>query len=500
VRFWSLVGCVIVASACGRTGLAPGQAELTASGSGGFAGTPVDTGGNDGKAPLGGGGRAAGGAGNQATAGFPAAGSDSSGGEAGAGGEAGEPCLGDGSVERCNGIDDDCNGVIDDGLPLVAQPGPITVRSNQGRTDVGLNFDCDSCGWAWDPQLVETEDGLAVLWFLGIWGGSEQPSAFYRRLTSDLEPVGDVSSLGPEYWMGTLRRGALTPAGTVLLFAERVGNLDVPSFSFIDRQLSVTDAVPLDGCPGVGWSFSLAPLAPRVVSCLGENFIRLFQLDERKPQVVVASRSQDLRLAGETNTSAAGPARGAVRKDRGLVAMTVRLEPGSFSNVLWTLEISPSGQQLAEPRRQLLEVSENVVLEALLDTDDGYLLFAHRYTAGLWPTERFTVRLAPDGSLEAAPTPYASKKSSYWDDFAVIPVGSGFVAASTQEFQGVTVQQLDANGKVWNEVVALAEAYSPPALLFSRGQLYVAFTESPRDGTENRVLLQRFSCEPKLAE
>jgi hypothetical protein len=407
--------------------------------------------------------------------------------------------LGDGSVESCNGIDDDCNGVIDDGLPLVAQPGPITVRSNQGRTDVGLNLDCDSCGWAWDPQLVETDDGLGVLWFLGIWGGSEQPSAFYRRLNSDLEPVGDVSSLGPEYWMGALRRGAPDPAGTVLLFTERVGKADVPSFSFIDRQLSVADAVPLDGCAGVGWNFSLAPLAPRVVSCLGENFIRLFQLDERKPHIV-ARRSQDLRLPGEANVSAVGPARGAVRDGRGLVAMTVRPEPGAFSNVLWTLEISRTGELLAEPRRQQLEVSENVVPEALLDSDDGYLLFAHRYTAGLWPTERFTVPLAPDGTLEAAPTPYASKKSSYWDDFAVIRVGSGFVAASTQEFAGLTVQQLDANGKVWNEVAVLAEAYSPPALLFSRGQLYVAFTESPRDATENRVQLQRFSCAPHLAE
>jgi hypothetical protein len=67
-------------------------------------------------------------------------------------------------------------------------------------------------------------------------------------------------------------------------------------------------------------------------------------------------------------------------------------------------------------------------------------------------------------------------------------------------FAGLTIQQLDANGNVWNEVVALAEAYSPPVLLFSHGQPYVAFTESPRDEVENRVLLQRFSCTPQLAE
>lgn len=497
VRPWLLVGYVIVAGACGgRSSLEPGKVELARGGSGGMADTPSASGSAGTQATAGagqarGGSTAAGGAGGTGDDAGGAGGTN----EGGAGGEAGAPCLGDGSEETCNGIDDDCNGVIDDGLPLVAQPGPVTVRDTQGRTDVGLDLDCDSCGWAWDPQLVETDDGLGVLWFLGIWGGKEQPSGFYRRLAKNLEPLSDVSSLGPEYWMGGLQRGTPGPQGATLLFTERVANSDVPSFAFIDRQLAVTPAVPLDGCPGTGWSYSIAALAPRVIGCHTEDMLHLFELDESQHQVVT-HRAQNLLLPGETTVAVAGATRGAARGQRGLVAVTMRPEASAPSNVLWTLEISKTGEPLAEPRRQQLSESENVLVEALLPTDDGYLLFGHSYTAGQWPKGRFVLALAADGSLDADPRPYLPGKSSFWDDFAVTQVGAGFVAVATQEHAGLTVQQLDASGQVWNEVTTVAPAYSPPALLFSRGQLYVSFTEPPHDGSENRVQLQRFSCMP----
>ena len=93
-----------------------------------------------------------------------------------AGNESCEPRLG--SVERCNGLDDDCDGLVDEDLVIAPLGGPIVVRDAEGSTGV-----CSTCRWALSPQLRPVKAGTACIVELGFDGASPGPNIYARRLT-----------------------------------------------------------------------------------------------------------------------------------------------------------------------------------------------------------------------------------------------------------------------------------------------------------------------------
>jgi hypothetical protein len=414
-------------------------------------------------------------------------------GEAGAGGEVAEPCSGDGSLEVCNGIDDDCDGDIDEGWPLSVVEAPVVARLDEGATDVGSNVSCISCSWAWEPQLIESGSGIGVVWYLGIYGGKEQPSSFFRALSPELEAQSEVGSLGPEYWMGSLVRGGTDRRGSFLTLVERVAGADVPSFAFIDRNLKAHDSVALPGCGQPGYSFTLSPLTASLVSCGSSGTLHLFAIDAAAGKVL-ATHEQDLLLAGETMTDIGGRAVAAMHGDQGLVVTPIHHGLNRAAELV-TIEISAGGEPLAAPRRQMVDVPTGLELEGLFAVDGGYLLFGHNRDVPSWPMGRFVAPLGFDGEPRGGAAHYDENELAEWDDVAVLQLGDGFVIVTSSEQRGLIVIQLDSLGSVLSKWHQDVPAYSPPSLLYSRGHLYVAYAESPAlDDAPNRVLVSRFSC------
>lgn len=412
----------------------------------------------------------------------------------GAGGDPG--CRGGGNDEVCNGIDDDCDGEIDEDLALEVVEGPIAVRDREGRTDVGLGVDCASCGWAWHPQLVMPQGELGVVWYLGIWGGDEQPSSFFRRLSWELEPQGSVRSLGPQYWMSTLARGTTATGVELLTFVERVGRSDLPSFGSISGDFEQAASVPLPGCSSASYGGLMGPLFPGLVGCSSFGVLHSFAVDD-DGQRVLAHEQHDLHLPGETMTDLGGRAVAALKGNSGLLAVPLR--PGAFYTPmqLWTRPISAQGAPLSDGLRQDIGGPKGLQLEGLFAVPDGYLLFGHDRGLGDWPRGRFVVPLGPDGRLTGELAYYDQGRLAEFDEVVVLRVGSGFVVAETTA-QGLRIARLNGAGAVLQELQENMFPYSQASLLFARGHLYVAYAESPSlSGAENRVVVARFSCAPQ---
>jgi len=496
--------CAAVLGACGaRSGLPGGeQAGAQAGASPGVAGTQpqVGTGGKSaggGKAgqPASGGVGVAGAFGGNAAAGVSAGGATAGAG-LGGGGAGGVAGCGGGSGEVCNGLDDDCDGEIDEDLPLEVVEGPIAVRDHEGRTDVGLDVDCVSCGWAWHPQLVMPGGELGVVWYLGIWGGDEQPSGFFRRLSWQLEPQGSVRSLGPQYVMSMLARATTGTGADLLAFVERVNHSDVPSFGRLNADFEPVASVQLPGCSSASYGGLLGPLAPGLVGCASVGVVHAFSVDNDGQQVL-AHEQHDLRLPGETMTDLGGRPVAALKGSSGLLAVPIR--PGAFYTPmqLWTRQVSAQGAPLADGLRQDLGGQKGLQLEGLFAAPDGYLLFGDDRRSGEWPGGRFVVPLGPDGRVTGEIVHYDQGRLADFDEVAVLRVGSGFVVAETTA-QGLRIARLDGTGAVLQELQENLSPYSQASLLFARGHLYVAYAESPSlSGGENRVVVARFSCARK---
>lgn len=484
----------VALAACGaRSGLEPiGRALQGGDGGlgGSFAGVPVAGGVGLAGAPRGG-NSGAGVAMGAGSAGENSAGG--SGGDAGDGGEA--PCLRGARNEICNGVDDDCDGEIDEDLPFEVLDEAFAARTDEGRTDVGLPIDCTSCGWAWHPQLVMPDDELGVVWYLGIWGGREQPSGFVRQLSWELAPRGGVTSLGPSYWLSMLRRGLTRTGAELLTFVERKDSADLPSFARLGRGFQLGPSVPLDGCSSAAYGGLLAPLMPGLVSCASPGQLRTFALDDEGKGVKALNR-YDLRLPGETKLEG-GRAVAAMHGDSGLLAVPLMPEILGMTTPLWTQRISTQGAPVGEALRQDLDGPRALYLEGLFSTTDGYLLFGDDRRPGEWPNGRFVVPLDVDGRVNGDMTHYDQANLSGFDEVSVLRVGSGFVVAETTA-QGLLVERLSATGSVlqlWQEAVPI---YSEPSLLFAHGHLYVAYAEPPPlNGGENRVMVLRLGCAPQ---
>jgi hypothetical protein len=434
------------------------------------------------------------GVGGFAFGGSVAAGS-SFGGAAAGGGAGGVPaCVGVGRDEICNGLDDDCDGEIDEDLPLEVVDGPIAVRDHEGRTDDGLPVDCVSCGWAWYPQLVMPNGTLGVVWYLGIWGGNEQPSGFFRRLSWELEPLGSVGSLGPQYWMSTLARGTTRTGAELLAFVERVERSDVPSVGRLSGAFEQGASVPLLGCSSASYSGLLTPLFPGLVACASFGTVHTFSVDD-DGQGVSVPEHHELGVPGETMTDLGGRPFAALKGSSGLMAVPLRLGAFNTPMQLWTRQISAQGAALADGFRQELGGPKGLQLEGLFATTDGYLLFGDDRTSGEWPNGRFVVPLGPDGRLRGALVHYDQGLADF-AEVTVVRVGSGFVVAESTAL-GLRVEQLDETGAVVLEWQLDVPIYSRASLLFAQGHLYVAYTEPPaQNGGENRVMVGRFSCAP----
>lgn len=412
---------------------------------------------------------------------------------AGGGGGGGVPaCAGGGDDEVCNGIDDDCDGEIDEDLPLEVLDGPLGVRNHEGRTDVGLGVDCVSCGWAWRPQLVMPNDELGVVWYLGIWGGNEQPSAFFRRLSWELEPQGSVSSLGPQYWMSTLARGTTRTGAELLTFVERSNHMDLPSFGPLGGNFTQGASVPLPGCSSASYGGLLVPLFPGLVGCASFGVVHSFAVDD-DGRGIGQHEQHDLHLPGETTTDLGGRAVAALKGNSGLLAVPLRLGAFNSPMQLWTRQVSAQGVPLGDGLRQELGGPKGLQLEGLFAVPDGYLLFGDDRRSGEWPSGRFVVPLGPDGRMTGELAHYDQGLADF-DEVAVLRVGSGFVVALTTAM-GLRIEQLDGAGRVVRESLEPLPIYSQASLLFAHGHLYVAYAEPPAlSGGENRVAVARFSC------
>jgi hypothetical protein len=422
------------------------------------------------------------------------AGTPGDGGEAGSGGS--PDCPGGVGPEVCNGLDDDCDGEIDEDLPFDIVDGPFAVRVDEGRTDEASPFACVSCGWAWYPQLVMPQGELGVVWYLGINGGYEQPSAFFRRLSWELEPQGTVSSLGPQYWLSTLTRGTTRSGVDLLTFVERLGHADKPSFGLLDSGFVQGASTTLEGCSAGGYGGLLTPLAPSLLACASGGVVHTFALDDAGTRVT-ARNAHELGLPGETKADLVARPVAAFKGSSGLLAVPLRPGPPFTSELLWTQAISADGSPLAEPSRHELGGPTGLHLEGLFATSEGYLLFGDERRSGEWPGGRFVVPLTSTGELNGAFTHYDQGLADF-DEVTVLRVGAGFVVAESLE-DSLRVEQLDETGQMvgsWQQVLNI---YSRPALLYARGHLYVTFVEEPRlTGGENRVQVMRFSCAPNL--
>ncbi len=476
LELWSsLAGAGGEAQLGGATGKS-GAGGGDSSGGDGSGGATVNGGADTGGALATGGGGASGGA--------AAAGSGALGGSGG-----GVACPGGGSVEVCNGIDDDCDGEIDEDLPLEIVDGPIVVRNDEGSTAVGSSGSCISCAWAWHPQLIAPQDQLGVVWYLGIDGGHEQPSGFGRPLSWELEPQGAVSSLGPQFWLEALRRGDTVMRGSLLALVQRVGASDRASFAFVASDFKASDSIPLPGCTGPSAGFSVAALLPGLMSCVMDNVFRLFVVDEQQARVVT-SFEQDVQAPGSP-VMYSGSAVGALNGGRGLVAFPI-VHPSGNGNLLWTLEIAAAGPPLAVPRRQALEGTSAPVFDALIARPGGYLLLGHEGFGAPTPG-RFTAVLDLEGQRVGAVAHYDQGFTGY-DEASVIRVGTGSVVAGTAA-DGILIEQLDSTGGLIRQQLLRVPAYSASSLLFAHGHLYLAYAESP-DFTiaANRILVARMSC------
>lgn len=502
VRRWLGVGgCFAVALACGsRSELLPGQLPAEGGTSAVLGGSPASAGTDSptgGVVATGGGpvfaGTTSGGTTTGASAGT--SGSTGSAGEAGSGGA--PDCPDDAGPEVCNGLDDDCDGEIDEDLPLDIVDGPVAVRTDEGRTDEGSPFNCISCGWAWYPQLVMPQGELGVVWYLGINGGYEQPSAFFRRLSWELEPQGVVSSLGPQYWMSTLARGTTRSGAELLTFVERLEHTDKPSFGLLSNGFEQGASMTLEGCSTGGYGGLLTPLAPSLVACASGGVVHTFALDDAGTRVT-ARNHHELALPGETKADLVARPVAAFKGSSGLLAVPMRPGPPFTAEVLWTQAISADGAPLAEARRQELGGPKGLHLEGLFATPQGYLLFADERKSGEWPGGRFVVPLTSTGELNGDLAHYDQGLADF-DEVKVLQVGDGFVVAEAIA-DGLRVEQLDETGAMVSSWQRPLNIYSQPALLFARGHLYVTFVEEPLfDGSENRVQVMRFSCAPKLS-
>jgi hypothetical protein len=394
----------------------------------------------------------------------------------------------------CNGIDDDCDGEIDEDLPIGVMHEPVAVRSHEGRTDVGLPIDCTSCGWAWHPQLVMPNDELGVAWYLGIWGGGEQPSGFYRRLTWELEPEGAVASIGSRYWLSTLGRGTTRTGTEVLTFVERKNQQDLPTFAALGRDFELGPSVSLPGCAAAAYGGLLTPLLPGLVSCGSPGQVEVFALDDDGAGVE-GFGSFGLGSPGAAPAEG-GRAVAAQHGDSVLLALPFTPDVPGAAMQLWTHRVARNGAPLGEALQQELDGPRGLHLEGLFSTSDGYLLFGDDRRPGAWPNGRFVVPLDLDGRVSGDMTHYDVGDLADFDEVTVIRVGTGFVVAETTA-QGLVVERLDETGSVLQVWQVVLPTYSEPSVLFAHGRLYVAFVEPPPPNRgENRVIVTSFGCVP----
>jgi hypothetical protein len=414
-------------------------------------------------------------------------------GAAAVGGSGGVPiCAGGAGVEVCNGIDDDCDGEIDEDLPIGVMHEPVAVRSHEGRTDLGLPIDCSSCGWAWHPQLVMPNDELGVVWYLGIWGGSEQPSGFYRRLTWELEPEGEVASIGSGYWLSALGRGTTRTGTELLTFVERKNQQDLPSFAALGRDFALGPSVSLSGCAAAAYGGLLTPLFPGLVSCASPGQVHAFALDDGGTGVE-GFASYDLGFSGDAE---GGRAVAAQHAESALLALPFTPNVPGAAMQLWTHRMARNGAPLGEALRQELDSPRGLHLEGLFSTSDGYLLFGDDRGPGAWPKGRFVVPLDLDGRESGDMTHYDVGDLADFDEVAVTRVGTGFVVTETTP-QALVVERLSDSGSILEVWRVITPTYSEPSVLVAHGRLYVAFVEPPPPNRgENRVIVTSFGCAP----
>jgi hypothetical protein len=430
--------------------------------------------------------------GKGASGGATSGGAGAAGGLSGAGGSAGVTAGSAGTTEVCNGIDDDGDGEIDEDLPFAVVNEPVAVRTDEGRTDDGSGSYCTSCAWAWDPQLVMPGDELGVVWYLGIYGGRERPSGFFRRLSWDLEPREAVSTLSDRYWLGTLGRGQTQTGAELLVFTERHGARDFPSFALLGSGFELGSSVALDGCDAIAASQgTLSVLWPGLIGCANFGHFHTFMVDGSG---VGRHVDHSLSPTGDLSVNSTGRAFAALNGLSGFLMMPV--QPGaSKTNQLWMRRISTLSEPLSEPLQPALDTPRFLELEGLYSVPDGYLLFgANRSQSGPWPQGRFTLALAIDGRPRGDMIHYDQDLADR-DAIATLRIGEGFVLAIATA-QGLRVEQLDGSGAIVTQWLLDVPIYQRTAsLLFAHGRLYVAFAEPPPlDGRPNRVMALRFGC------
>ena len=346
------------------------------------------------------------------------------------------------------------------------------------------------------PGRPMPQGQLGVVWYLGINGGYEQPSAFFRRLSWELEPQGVVTSLGPQYWMSTLSRGTTRSGAELLTFVERLEHADKPSFGLLSGAFEQGTSTTLEGCSSAGYGDFLTPLAPSLVACASGGVVYTSGLDDQGLRVTARNYHQ-LALPGEMKTDLAARPVAAFKGSSGLLAVPVRPGPYGTPVVLRTQAISPDGAPLGEARRQELGKPTDLHFEGLFATPLGYLLFGTERTFGEWPGGRFVLPLSASGEV-IGERAYYDEGLADFDEVTVLRVGDGFVVAEARE-DSLRIEQLDGTGKIVGSWQQLLNIYSRPALLFAQGHVYVTFVEEPLlDGSENRVQVMRFGCAPSL--
>ena len=390
------------------------------------------------------------------------------------------------AIEVCNGADDDCDGTSDEGLPIGPLGEARALRTTEG--DTGAEALCVSCRWAWSPSIAAVEGGMLVPFFVGIYGGREMPSLFFRRTDRDGVPVGEVGNQGVAVPLMLRRMDEPGPDGATWIDATlRVGFDDRPGWVIVERDGSLrtleagmrsqvrSPSIVLGGALVAGWAH--------------ETNVRVDVLTPDGIGVRTTShavRVPGIELGGLTSLALARTPRG----DEGaLFVARFTSEPRAFRLFAQRLDRTgtPNGEIVT-----LLEDDASLSMLAI-GTEGGYLLFDPGNGSG--PTSRFV-----DEALTRVEPPVllleTEEGSDYSFDFLPL-AGGGFLVHTVD-----ALVRLDARGApqaMWRGRMAPGDDEQNryvvrPDLAEIDGRLFVTWHGIEADRTPNTVWIRELAC------
>lgn len=386
-------------------------------------------------------------------------------------------------VEVCNGRDDDCNGRVDDGLGLGPRSELATLRTIEGDTG-----DCSSCRWAWSPVLARLADGnYLARWYVGIYGGREQPNIFTRLVSPRGEILGDVVREPRDVLLAqnTLAFSEVANGDTVFGVSFRDGTDDVPGWQTVHPDGSVTS---VRAANGTHYRTAQFLRGDRIGGAWGTGDALGFDtsmLDRSSARSV----SRALPMSFSVTSGSFGD-------HTALIAAALE----GTNRPMYFLELGADGNASSAPRRIGLPYES---YPRLLGISDGYLAII----PGTRDTPARHQRLLRGGDAVGDAVPFEDGRrlsdSGLTDHFMHHPREPMIAAVWQDPNEARTprmhVETLDESGNVvasWSGDAPGTGGVVSPSITFVDDTILVAWHDVERDNTPNRVYLRAFGCVP----